>query len=115
MSGAGMNRDTGKLIEGLAKIEQDVITVLTTPLDTLPMARGYGSRLLSLIDAPMNAPTRLLVAAASAAAVNRWVKGVKLTKAVMNVGGADGRTTIDLTGYRTDLPASPPFTLSIPI
>jgi phage baseplate assembly protein W len=115
MSGIGMNRDTGKPIDGLAKIEQDIITVLTTPLGSLTMARDYGSLLFRLLDGPMNAATRLLVAAASAAAINRWVKAVKLTRAVMNLGGADGRNTIDLTGYRTDLPASPPFTLSIPV
>ena len=115
MSGVGMNRNTGKSIEGLAKIEQDIATVLTTPLASLPVLRGYGSIIPLLIDAPMNAATRLLVAAGSAAAINRWVKSVKLTRAVMNVGGVDGKTTIDLTGNRTDVPGKPPFTLSIPV
>lgn len=112
---SGMNRNTGKAIEGIERIQQDIATVLTTPLGSCVMRRDYGSLLFQLLDRPMNAATRLLVAAASAAAINRWVSGVKLTRAVMAVGGANGKTSIEVSGYRTDVPQMPDFTLSIPL
>lgn len=109
----GMDRNTGQPIDGLARILQDIHTVLTTPLGACVMRREYGSLISTLLDKPLNAATRLLVGAAAAAAINRWVSGVKLTRAVLSGGDATGAASVELTGYRTDLPSPQPFSASI--
>lgn len=109
----GMDRNTGKRIDGLPRIAQRIADVLTTPKGARVMRRDYGSILPKLIDMPDNAATRLLLGAASAAAIARWIPELSLTSAKIIDGGADGRATLAIAGYRLDLPKQPDFSLNI--
>ncbi len=110
----GMNRSTGKPITGLDFIWQSINDILTTPIGSRVMRRAYGSRFLELVDQPITAATRLLICAATAGAIARWEKRVRLVRVWISAGGADGRMSLDLTGVRLDLPQQPAFALSFP-
>lgn len=110
---SGMDRLTGKHIEGAAHIAQSIRDILSTPIGTRTMLRHYGSRLFELIDAPLNAVTRQLIAAASAGAIARWEPRVRLSRVQVGAGGADGALALTIEAVRTDLPGQPPLNLTI--
>ncbi|MCW2395170.1 MULTISPECIES: GPW/gp25 family protein [unclassified Sphingobium] len=110
---SGMDRATGKPLDGAEHIAQSIRDILTTPISTRVMRRDYGSRLFELIDAPLNAVTRQLIAAASAGAIARWEPRVKLSRIVVGGGDAAGKLTLLIEGTRLDLPGGPPLNLSI--
>lgn len=81
----GVNAKTGKALSGLDHLRQSVRDILLTPLGSRVMRRSFGSRLLSLIDAPMNRRTLLDIYASTVQALNTWeprlqVDTVKATK-----------------------------------
>lgn len=108
-----MHRATGKRLTSEAHIEQSIADILTTPVGSRVMRRDYGSRLPELVDMPMNAATRLLIAAASAGAIRRWEPRIRLSRVQLTSGDASGSMAILLTGTRTDLPLSPQLQLQI--
>ena len=110
---SGMDRLTGKHIEGAAHIAQSIYDILTTPIGTRIMLRHYGSRLFELIDAPLNAVTRQLIAAASAGAIARWEPRVRLSRVQVGAGGADGKLSLFIEAVRLDVPGQPPLNLTI--
>lgn len=109
----GMHRSTGKTLSGTAHIAQSIGDILSTPIGTRTMRRDYGSRLSELIDAPMNARTRLLIVAASAGAIRRWEPRVQLDQVSVSKATADGALEITLTGSRTDIPSPLSLQLSL--
>ncbi|OJY65513.1 MAG: oxidoreductase [Sphingobium sp. 66-54] len=110
---SGMERATGKRIEGEAHIAQSIADILTTPIGSRVMRRAYGSRLFELVDAPLNAATRQLISAASAGAIARWEPRVKLDRVAVGSGSADGGLSLIIEGTRTDLPGRQPINLTI--
>jgi len=110
---SGMDRVTGKRIEGAAHIAQSISDILTTPIGSRVMRRDYGSRLFELIDAPMNPATRQLIAAASAGAIGRWEPRIKLNRLRVDGARADGSLSLLIDGTRTDIPGQPPVNLTI--
>lgn len=50
----GMDAKTGKVLEGIDHLKQSIIDILTTPVNSRIMRRSYGSRLLELVDKPIN-------------------------------------------------------------
>lgn len=109
----GMHRATGKTLSGTAHIAQSIGDILSTPVGTRTMRRDYGSRLAELIDAPMNARTRLLLVAASAGAIRRWEPRVRLDRVSVGEARADGTLEITLIGHRTDIPSPLSLQLSL--
>lgn len=112
----GVSRHTGQLIEGLDHLAERITDVLTTPIGSRVMRHDYGSTLHRLIDAPVNAGTPLLVYAATASALMRWIADFRLTRVQLTRNEAAGSFALHLDGYRTDLPALPGSTrISIPL
>ncbi len=72
MTGSGMAASTGKPISGVDHIRQSIADILSTTIGSRVMRRDYGSLLPELIDAPINARTRLRVSAATATAIIKW-------------------------------------------
>lgn len=99
----GMDRETGRRIEGTEHLAQSIADILSTPVGSRVRRRDYGSLLFQLIDAPFNALTRLQMFAATALALGRWEPRIRLTK-VDVAQAAPGRVEIALEGYRTDAP-----------
>lgn len=126
MSGlTGMSRDTGQPSSDTAHLVQSVADILTTPIGSRVMRRDYGSMLPELIDQPLNAATRLLVYASTAAALRKWEPRLRVTRVTLNAGLDDAASLSRLSGgapalliaaERTDIPGANALTLlSIPI
>ncbi len=62
----GMSATSGKELEGLDHLKQSIIDILTTPIGSRIMRREYGSRLLELVDRPINRDFSLEIYAAIA-------------------------------------------------
>lgn len=114
----GMDRLTGAPLDGAAHLAQSIGDILTTPIGTRVMRRDYGSLLFDLIDAPVNAATRLRLFAATASAIARWEPRLRLTRVGLTQAGADGGVAITIEGERRDTPGSTNsalIQLSVPI
>lgn len=93
----GIDANTGKHISGLAHLRQSVRDILTTPVGTRVMRRDYGSRLYRLVDALVNAATRLDLVAATYEALETWEP--RLALEIVNVEVSEpGNVVIDLVG-----------------
>jgi len=68
----GMNRHTGRKIEGAAHLAQSIHDILTTPKGSLVMLRDYGSDLPDVIDQPLNGETMIDAYLATAEALDLW-------------------------------------------
>lgn len=69
---SGINRHTGRKIEGDAHLIQSVQDILTTPKGTRLMRRAYGSDLPDIIDQPLNGETMVDAYMAVAEALDLW-------------------------------------------
>ncbi|WP_264705712.1 GPW/gp25 family protein [Wolbachia endosymbiont (group A) of Ancistrocerus nigricornis] len=93
----GMSATSGKELEGLDHLKQSIINILTTPVASRVMRREYGSRLLELVDKPVNRDFTLEIYAATAEALEKWEKRFKLEK-VKITEVKEGKVTLDLEG-----------------
>lgn len=93
----GTDATTGKHLDGLAHLRQSISDILRTPIGSRVMLRRYGSRLFSLIDAPLNRSTLLDLYAATGEAIREWEPRFKLER-VEAVSAAPGRIELDLYG-----------------
>ncbi|WP_168464960.1 GPW/gp25 family protein [Wolbachia endosymbiont of Ctenocephalides felis wCfeT] len=93
----GMSSKTGKELEGIEHLKQSIIDILTTPIGSRIMRRDYGSKLLELVDKPINRDFSLEVYAAIAESLEKWEKRFKLEK-VKITEIQEGKVTISLEG-----------------
>jgi phage baseplate assembly protein W len=93
----GTDENTGKALGGIAHLRQSIRRLITTPIGSRVMRRDYGSRLFQLIDAPLNASTRMDIIAATADAIKKWEPRFQLLKVDMT-GDQTGLASISLTG-----------------
>jgi phage baseplate assembly protein W len=91
-----MDAQTGKTLDLLLHIRQSIGKILTTPIGARVMRRDFGSVLPDLVDAPINARTRLHVMAATATAVVKWEKRIRPACITMDIDGP--RLVVTLTG-----------------
>lgn len=76
----GMNRYTGRRIEGDAHLAQSLLDILTTPKGSLVMLRDYGSDLPNIIDQPLNGETLVDAYQATAEALALWEPRIDLAR-----------------------------------
>ena len=93
----GMNVLNGRSLNGLDHLKQSIADILNTPIGSRVMRRDYGSKLFSLIDAPLNRGTLVDIYAATAEALMKWedrllVSAVDITSAQL------GQITLKITG-----------------
>ncbi len=93
----GMNASTGKELEGLNHLKQSIVDILTTPIGSRVMRRDYGSRLLELVDKPINRDLTLEIYAAVAEALQKLEQRFKLEK-VKITEVREGKVNISLDG-----------------
>lgn len=93
----GMNKTTGKHLEGIAHLKQSITDILTTPIGTRVMRRDYGSRLFELVDRPITDDLAMELYAATAAALNKWEPRFKLEQ-VQITSQQQGNITLMLRG-----------------
>lgn len=76
----GTDGSTGKALSGIAHLRQSVSDILRTPLGSRVLRRDYGSRLMALVDAPLNGETMTELVAATAEALDRWEPRLSLER-----------------------------------
>ena len=97
----GMNRATGKPLTGLAHLEQSIADIITTPLNSRVMRRGYGCDLFRRIDAPTTGEFEVRAVAAIYTALGQWEPRVTV-KQVSVTANPNGILSIALSGQITD-------------
>lgn len=90
---AGIDARTGQPLDETADIVQSVHTILTTPIGTRVMRRGFGSHLFDLVDSPATPRGALRLIAAAADAIDRWETRVRFVSGAV-VPAGDGRATL---------------------
>jgi phage baseplate assembly protein W len=95
----GMNHTTGRVITGVAHLYQSIARILTTPRGSRIARRDFGSDLQDLVDAPLNAATRVRLFSATATALMRWEPRLKLTRVGLMIDTENlGRAVIEIEG-----------------
>lgn len=95
-----LNHETGGALSGWAAVEQSILTILSTRLETRIFLREFGSEVPALVDAPMNDAGRLSLIVAVSEALARWEPRFELTD-VQIEGAASGIVSMELSGnYR---------------
>lgn len=110
----GMDRNTGALLTGADHIQQSIADILGTPLGTRIGRRDYGSELPELFDQPMNELGRIRVFAATALAIMRQERRVRISRIALAGSDAPGAFALRILGRRTDV-AAPTATLDLTI
>ena len=93
----GTSATTGKRMDGIEHLRQSIRDILTTPIGSRVMRRDYGSRLMALIDAPMNRATLLDIYAATAEAISKWEPRFQVSN-VSASSAEPGAVVLVLTG-----------------
>jgi phage baseplate assembly protein W len=78
------------------------------------MRRNYGSRLFELIDAPLNSATSLLMSAATAGALAKWVPEILLSRVTYSLNPDNTGLIANIRSQRLDVPDTP-LNLALPI
>jgi len=103
---SGVNALTGKVLEGIAHLEQSIHDILCTPKGTRVMRREYGSNVPYLIDMPMNRETFARIYYEVADALDKWEPRLSLKNVQITEVGSDGGITIALEGSYLGTPVS---------
>ncbi|MFC3549450.1 GPW/gp25 family protein [Lysobacter cavernae] len=112
----GMDANTGRALDGVDHLRQSIADILTTPIGTRVMRRDYGSLIPELIDQPFNGATRMKLYGATATALMRWERRIRLTRIELVPGAEPGAYTLGLEGRRTDAAPTNEYTrLTIPL
>ena len=104
----GMNKYTGKRLQGIDHLKQSILDILTTPVGSRVMRRDYGSRIFELVDNPMVDDFAIELFAATAEALAKWEHRLRLERVqIKHIG--KGQVTLLLWGFY--LPEGKPITL----
>ncbi|SOD25263.1 hypothetical protein SAMN05518800_1821 [Variovorax sp. YR752] len=95
---SGMNRVTGKALDGIEHLRQSIADILGTPLVSRLMRRTYGSLWPELIDQPDNGATRVRLYAATAGALMKWEPRLRLSRVQIFGTDTPGQVLLDLQG-----------------
>lgn len=100
----GMCAKTGKVLEGIAHLQQSVSDILRTPVGTRIERRTYGSDVPELIDQPDTPYTRIRVFSAAAHALGLWEPRLRITEIKMISMATDskGKAMLQIDGQTTD-------------
>jgi phage baseplate assembly protein W len=93
-----VDRFTGELIQGWARIKQSIHVILTTRLRTRLMRRWWGSKFVDMQDKPTSQQTMMEGIMAAIAAINTFEPEFKVTKVSIEDAGPDGSITFTVEG-----------------
>ena len=110
----GMDGNTGAMLAGADHIRQSIADILGTPLGTRIGRREYGSELPELFDQPMNELGRIRILAATALAIMRQERRVRVSRIGIAGGAEPGSFALRIVSRRVDV-AAPIATLDLTI
>lgn len=93
---SGINRRTGRALDGAGHLGQSIVDVLSTKRGEMTTLRDYGSGVPDLIDQPMNGETLVDLYFETAEALDLWEPRVDLGR-VQVVEAKPGWLAIELT------------------
>lgn len=93
----GLNALTGETIADLEHLRQSVRDILTTPIGSRVLRRGYGSRLLELVDKPFTQSLRLEIIAETVGAILKWEPRIEVSDVILQ-SHTPGAVVLDLRG-----------------
>lgn len=96
---AGLDRQTGKKLDGWAHTAQSIGDLLSTAIGTRVERREYGSALHELIDRPINEDTVARAAQSVAEALYRWEPRFDVTRVRIEEASQEGRLAIIVFGH----------------
>jgi Bacteriophage baseplate protein W len=94
----GMNRETGKYLDGYDHLKQSIADILTTPLLTRVFRRDYGSTATYLVDKPGEARTLLDFTISLGQAIDKWEPRYRLEQCWFDQAGDDGVFSVGMNG-----------------
>ncbi len=94
----GMHAQTGKVLNGMKHLEQSIKDILSTPIGTRIMRRSYGSRLMYLLDQPVNENLVATIQVAITEALGYYEPRLKLSQVAVN-DVAEGRIDFTIEGH----------------
>lgn len=83
-----LNEGKFEILEPLNHILQSIRDILTTPIGTRIMRPEYGSRLMELVDSPVNEIFISRAIAATAEAIDRWEPRVTINQVKIESAGS---------------------------
>jgi len=98
---AGLNRDTGKLLDGWPHVVQSLMVIFTTGFGTRVMRRWFGSSVPQLLGESIVPSTVVRFYGAVATAIELWEPRFRVTK-VTPLAAAPEATRGGLLGLRID-------------
>jgi phage baseplate assembly protein W len=93
---SGMNRHTGRALDGTEHLAQSIHDILTTPIGSLVMLRSYGSGLPDILDQPINGQTLIDTYVATAEALDLWEPRIDVAR-IQLVAASAGRAAFEIT------------------
>ena len=96
----GMCAKTGKILEGVAHLQQSVSDIVLTPIATRIERRNYGSDVPELLDQPDTPYTRIRIFSAAAHALGIWEPRLRITEIQMvsMARESQGRSMLKIDG-----------------
>jgi len=110
----GTSALTGRTLAGVEHLKQSIRDILTTPLGSRVMRRGYGSALFDLLDSPLGRQQRAAIFAATAGALRTWEPRFELQR-VEVTSAAPGRIGLAVYGRWRLSGQSGPLSLNVEI
>jgi uncharacterized protein len=92
----GVSNVTGRAIDMEAHLAQSIRDILTTPVGSRVLRRTYGSRVIDLLDRPINPQTIVELVAATAEALAAWEPRIRLTRVQVHAAEGVGRCILVL-------------------
>lgn len=99
----GINKSSYQPITPELHLQQSVLDIITTPINTRVMRRDYGSIVPDLLDEPQNGTTALRLIAGVAHAVQKWEPRVQRITQVNFAPQADGQQHVTIKTDQGDL------------
>jgi phage baseplate assembly protein W len=93
----GMDRNTGKPLDGMDHLRQSIQDILTTTVGERLICRDYGAKVFSYVDQPLNDSLTLEIMVAVANALHDFEPRIQLTKVGVQKAEA-GHLTLWLEG-----------------
>ncbi len=97
---SGLSRYTGRPVSGWPHVVECVTDIVTTPVGSRVMRRGYGSDVPALIDMPLNDGVVLDLYIAIAEAIEQWEPRLGLDRLGLISGDAEGRVGLAIINPR---------------
>jgi len=98
MSRVGISRRNGTVLTGWDECRQSIEVIASTAIGSLVLNRSFGSKIPSLVDAPMSPPAMMAHFMAIAEALRKWEPGYRLKSIALNSASSSGAVSFTLAG-----------------